>query len=329
MRTARTPEPAEPIRVVVLLSGHMAGVNQLTELSKVSGMSWAELRDLGLFRAMRSLPVSLVSRIGASLGQIRGRRTHPEAAARAAATIRVLRPDLARDPRALEAAQTRLWANVGRVYAEFCVLDKIVREQRATVGDPDTLDAVLADGRPVIVAFVHLGNWETITSQIVDRAPGRLAALANPLPRNRVQAHIAALQRGQQGFTVMTIDGNVWRRAVRHVEQPGGILMVAADEQVDGRVSAPSFGRALDSRVNLAKIVRMAERSGAIILPLYSERLGGARFTTQVLPPLEFSRKIRSSPEEHLQRVAQLDALFAPVVLRLIDQWFGLIEYRF
>jgi len=262
------------------------------------------------------------------LGQILGRRTHPAAAARAAATIRLLRPDLARDPPTLEAAQTRLWANVGRVYAEFCVLDKIVRERRAIIGDPGTLDAVLADGRPVIVAFAHLGNWETITSQIVDRAPGRLAALANPLPRNRVQAHIASLQRGQQGFTVMTIDGNVWRRAMRHVEQPGSILMVAADEQVEGRVSAPSFGRALDSRVNLAKIVRIAARTGAIILPLYSERLGGARFATQVLPPLEFPRKLRLSAEEHLQRVAHLDALFGPVVLRLIDQWFGLIEYR-
>jgi KDO2-lipid IV(A) lauroyltransferase len=291
-------------------------------------MSLAELRDISLYRVMRALPVSLVSRIGASLGQILGRRTHPAAAARAAATIRLLRPDLARDPRTLEAAQTRLWANVGRVYAEFCVLDKIVRERRATVGDPGIFDAVLADGRPVIVPFAHLGNWETITSQIVDRAPGRLAALANPLPQNRVQAHIASLQRGQQGFTVMTIDGSVWRRAMRHLEQPGSILMVAADEQVDGRVSAPAFGRALDSRVNLAKIARMAARTGAIILPLYSERLGGARFVTRVLPPLEFPQRLKPSPEEHLQRVARLDALFAPVVLRLIDQWFGLIEYR-
>lgn len=307
---------------------HMAAVPHLAEPGPISGMSLAELRDISLYRVMRSLPVPLVSRIGAGLGQILGRRTHPEAAARAAATIRLLRPDLARDPHTLEAAQTRLWANVGRVYAEFCVLDKIVRERRATIGDPGTLDAVLADGRPVIVAFAHLGNWETITSQIVDRAPGRLAALANPVPRNRVQAHIATLQRGRQGFTVMTIDGNVWRRAMRHLEQPGGILMVAADEQVEGRVSAPSFGRALDSRVNLAKIVRMAARTGAIILPLYSERLGGARFATQVLPPLEFARKLKIGSEEHLQQVARLDALFAPVVLRLIDQWFGLIEYR-
>jgi lauroyl/myristoyl acyltransferase len=180
-------------------------------------MSLAELRDISLYRVMRALPVSLVSRIGASLGQILGRRTHPAAAARAAATILLLRPDLARDPHTLDAAQTRLWANVGRVYAEFCVLDKIVRERRATISDPGIFDAVLADGRPVIVAFAHLGNWETITSQIVDRAPGRLAALANPLPRNRVQAHIASLQRGQQGFTVMTIDGNIWRRAMRQI----------------------------------------------------------------------------------------------------------------
>ena len=266
----------------------MAAVPHLAEPGPISGMSLAELRDIGLYRTLRSLPVSIVSRIGASLGQILGRRTHPEAAARAAATIRVLRPDLAREPRTLEAAQTRLWANVGRVYAEFCVLDKIVHERRASIADPGTLEAVLADGRPVIVAFAHLGNWETITSQIVDRAPGRLAALANPLPSNRVQAHIAHLQRGRQGFTVMSIDGNVWRRAMRHVEQPGAILMVAADEQVDGRVSAPSFGRTLDTRVNLAKIVRMASRTGAIILPLYSERLDGARFAMYFFPPLIF-----------------------------------------
>jgi KDO2-lipid IV(A) lauroyltransferase len=291
-------------------------------------MSLAEWRDISLYRVMRSLPVPLVSRIGASLGQILGRRAHPEVAARAAAAIRVLRPDLARDPRTLEAAQTRLWANVGRVYAEFCVLEKIVPEGRASIGEPGTLDAVLADGRPVIVPFLHLGNWETITSQIVDRAPGRLAALANPLPRNRARAHIAALQRGRQGFTVITIDGHVWRRAMHHLERPGGVLMVAADEQVEGRVSAPSFGRTLDSRVNLAKIVRMAARTGAIILPLYSERLRGARFATHVLPPLEFARKLKLGPEELLQRLARLDALLEPVVLRLIDQWFGLLEYR-
>src|ERR1700692_600631 len=203
-------------------------------------MSLAERRDLGLYRIMRSLPIPMVSRIGATLGQILGRRAHPAADARVAAALRQLRTDLAPDPKTLGAAQTRLWANVGRVYAEFCVLHKIVPEGRVTIDDPGTFDAVLTDGRPVIVPFVHLGNWETITIQIVDRAPGRLGGLANPLPSNRVRAQVAAMQRGRLGAEVMTTDGNVWRRAVQHLEQRAGILFVASDEQAGDHVSPPS-----------------------------------------------------------------------------------------
>jgi KDO2-lipid IV(A) lauroyltransferase len=291
-------------------------------------MSFAELRDLTLYRVMRSLPVSAVSRMGATLGQILGRRAHPAADSRVAAALRHLRSDLALDANALEAARTRLWANVGRVYAEFCVLHKIVPEGRVTIDDPGTFDAVLADGRPVIVPFVHLGNWETMTIQIVERAPGRLGGLANPLPSNRARAQVAAMQRGRLGANVMTIDGNVWRRAVQHLEQPGGILFVAVDAQAGDHVSTLSGGRALDSRGNLGKIARIAARTGAIVLPLYSERLAGATFVTHVLPPLEFPRKLKISVEEQLHHVAHLDALFSPAILRLIDQWFGLLEYR-
>jgi KDO2-lipid IV(A) lauroyltransferase len=115
---------------------------------------------------------------------------------------------------------------------------------------------------------------------------------------------------------------------VRYLEQPGRILFVAVDEQVEGRVSMPSGGRALDTSGNLGKIVRIAARTGAIILPVYSERLAGARFVTHVLPPLEIAQNLKLSAEEHLHRVAHLDALFGAVILRLIDQWFGLLEYR-
>jgi KDO2-lipid IV(A) lauroyltransferase len=276
---------------------------------------------------MRALPVPMVSRIGASLGQILGRRAHPAADARVAAALRQLRGDLAGDRQALEAAQTRLWANVGRVYAEFCVLHRLIPEGRVTIDDRGTFEAVFADGRPVIVTFVHLGSWETCGSQVSQQAPGRVCALSNPLPSNRVHAQVAALQHSRSPGTVLTFDGSVWRHAVRHLEQPGGVLFVAVDEQAEGRVSVPSFGRELDSRANVHKIVRIAARTGAIILPLCSERLAGARFVTHVLEPLEFPRMLKLSPEEQLQHVANLDALYAPAVLRLIDQWFGLLDF--
>src|SRR5258708_19394226 len=111
----------------------MAASNDLAEPRSVPGMSLAELRDLSLYRIMRSLPVSVVSRIGASLGQILGRRAHPAADARVVAALRHLRSDLALHPSTLAAAQTRLWPKVGHGYANFCFLHTTFPQQHSTI----------------------------------------------------------------------------------------------------------------------------------------------------------------------------------------------------
>lgn len=306
----------------------MAAADQIAEPRAVAGLRAAELRDLALYRVMRSLPVSIASRAGATLGQFMGRRAHPSADARVAAAIRRLRPDLASDPNTLEATQVRFWAHVGRIYAEYCLLHKMVPRGRVELDDPNTFDAVLADGRPVIVPFVHLGNWETCGNLLSLRAPGRVCALANPMPPNRVQARILVTQRAYMPAKVLTFDATVWRRALQHLEQSGGILFVAIDEVVQDRISTPCFGRMLDPHANVHKIVRLAARTGAIILPLYSQRLGGARFCTRVLQPLEFRKQSKIAPEEQQCRVMQLDRTYESAVLPLLDQWFGLLDFR-
>jgi KDO2-lipid IV(A) lauroyltransferase len=306
----------------------MLEVTQATQPAALPDMTWDERRDLGLFRLLRALPVAIVSRIGASLGHLLGRRAYPGAAARVEAALRHLRPGLAQDPRELEHAQRRLWANVGRVYAEFCVLDRIVSEDRVDIPDATAVDSVLADGRPVIMAYVHLGNWEAAGMKVSRRYPGRCCALANPAPANRVRAQIMDNQREYFSGKVITIDSMVWRHALEHLGQPGGVLHIAVDENNEGGVSMPSFGRAPDLRGNLAKVVRMAARTGAVILPCFCERLPGARFRVHFLEPVEFAPNTTVSAEETLHRMQSLDALFTPIVLRLIDQWFGLLELR-
>jgi KDO2-lipid IV(A) lauroyltransferase len=97
---------------------------------------------------------------------------------------------------------------------------------------------------------------------------------------------------------------------------------------MEGRVSAPCFGRPLDPGANVHKIVRIAARTGAIILPLYSERLDGARFCTRILQPLEFRRQSKLEAEQQHSSVQQLDQAYETAILRLIDQWFGLLDFR-
>jgi KDO2-lipid IV(A) lauroyltransferase len=306
----------------------MPAMTKIAEPDTLPAMNWEERRDLAIYRCMRALPVSVVSRLGASLGLRLGRRAHPEADARVVAALERLRPDLARDPKQLRAAQMRLWANVGRVYAEISVLDKIEPGDRVTIAGAEHFDAAMADGRPVIVAYVHLGNWEASAIQMSKRAPGRGCALADPPPANRTRAQIVAMQRSGWPGKVLTIDAMVWRHALKHLEQPGGVMFVAIDEPFGGGMPVPSFGRPLDERGNLGKIVRLAARTGALILPSYCERLDGARFRTHLLAPFEIASGRDAGRHQLRERAAALDALFAPIVLRLIDQWFGLLSYR-
>jgi KDO2-lipid IV(A) lauroyltransferase len=306
----------------------MTSADEIAEPRAVEGMTAAELRDLTLYRIMRSLPISAASRAGATLGQFMGRRAHPAVAVRVAASMARLRPDLASNLKTFEAAQVRFWGHVGRIYAEYCVLHKMVPLGRVEIDDRTTFQAVLADGRPLIVPFVHLGNWETCGSMLALSAPGRVCALSNPMPPNRVQSQIALMQHARMPAKVLTFDATVWRGALQHLEQPGGILFVAIDEVMAGRVSTPSLGRPLDPHANVHKIVRIAARTGAIILPLYSQRLPGARFVTRVLPALEFQKQGRIDPDEQLARVLQLDRTYETAVLSLLDQWFGLLDFH-
>lgn len=305
----------------------MLDVTQAAQPQPLPAMTWDERRDLGLFRLLRALPVAIVSRIGASLGQLLGRRGHPAAAARVATGLKLLISDLARDPRGLESAQRRLWANVGRVYAEFCVLDRIVSAERVSIADPKALDVVVADGRPIIMTYVHLGNWEAVGMHLSRRIPDRMCAFALT-PSNRVQAQVAAMQRALFPGKVVPVDAMAWRHALEHLKQPGGILYLSVDEDNESGIPFPSFGRNLSVHDNLGKIVRMAARTGAIILPVFCERLPRARFCVHFLEPVEFPSRTAIGVEEILRRMHHLDALFTPVVLRLLDQWFGMLELR-
>jgi KDO2-lipid IV(A) lauroyltransferase len=104
----------------------------------------AELRDLGLHYGMRALPTEACSALGAWLGTKLGQSAHPVSDSRARALIARLRPDLAVSPAALEASLRLLWQNVGRTYAEFAAIQRMLPEGRALLSGQERLDAAYA-----------------------------------------------------------------------------------------------------------------------------------------------------------------------------------------
>jgi len=288
----------------------------------------AELRDLAIHFGLRGLPIDVCSEVGARLGIAIGRRGHPVAAARAKALLPRLRPDFA-GPDALEAALATLWRNVGRTFAEVSVLHRMLAAGRSVLSDPALLHTLYADDRPLILCFVHLGNWELLGHQMAGHpliARDRpFSAVVMP-PANRAHAWIAARQRRPLPVELIEMHPRIWHTIAARLRQPGGIVWLAADDVVSGRVFAPQFGRRPRLDGNLGKIVRLAAATGARILPIYSERLDGARFVAHLLPPIEVPRG-RQDDATLLACVARIDALFAPAVRRLLTQWYMAVEF--
>jgi KDO2-lipid IV(A) lauroyltransferase len=286
-----------------------------------------ELRDLALHYGLCGLPTEVCSSLGAWLGRTMGRRHHPVAATRSAALIAQLRPDL--DDVGLEASNALLWENVGRTFAEFSVLQRILPEGRSQISNTSLLDIVLADERPLILCFVHLGNWEVLGAQVCTHPliyPGRpFIGLVMP-PENRAHAFICAKQRRMLPVDLVQMGPRAWHAVTQTLRRRGGIAWIAADEVAGRRVFAPHFGRRIRSEGNLGKIVRLAAANSARILPIYSERLIGANFVSHILPPIEVPY-CRLDAELLCSQIAKLDAVFAPIVSRFLDQWYMATEF--
>ncbi|MBV9969829.1 MAG: hypothetical protein JO228_07590, partial [Xanthobacteraceae bacterium] len=116
--------------------------------------------ELALHYTMRAMPIDMCSYSGAAITYFT-RRLYPESEARARKAWTVLRPEAA-DRRSVDAAMDRLWRNVGRTMHEYSVIDRLWAAGRIAVSGIEHLHEARDRGKPILVAPVHLGNWETV-----------------------------------------------------------------------------------------------------------------------------------------------------------------------
>lgn len=277
----------------------------------------ADARDLSLHYLMRLLPTETCSALGAWLGGAIGPRAHRLMTARAQAALSRLQPTLDR-PKALEAASRGLWAGVGRVFAEYSVLGRLPGEGRIAEAQAGRLQALLADARPLILCFLHLGNWDVALMHAARMAPGRMIVVALP-SESRIQTQIVGGWRRSLPMDTRWVHPGVWKAVLQRLQRPGGIAYIAADEPDGGSIGGPFLGRPPRIDGNLGKMVRLAAATGARIVPIYAERLAGVRFLVHTLPEVEVSGATDEGAV--LADALRIDALIDPVVRRLADQW--------
>jgi len=228
-----------------------------------------------------------------------------------------IRRGLGLDPATAARTARASFENLGRNLAEFAVSGTRIDEllARVSVKGLEHLRAALAEGRGVLILSGHCGNWELAGARLAREV--RLTNIARPMANPLVDAAIAA-QRSAAG--VRTIDARDAAREVFRVLARNESVGVLLDQNASRgeRVFVEFLGRPAATNFGLAML---ALRSGAPVLPAFSERGPDGRHHAWIGPPIE-PCSAGELPERIGRTTARYTAAIEGYVRRRPDQWF-------
>jgi KDO2-lipid IV(A) lauroyltransferase len=285
----------------------------------------AELRESGIAAALRHLPVVWTSAIGGYLGALEGRRGIKAGRV----WVQRLHRNIERfsgvaDPEERKRHIVAHTRRIGRIYAEYTVLQRLVAEGRVEVVGREHLEGL---SRPAIVASCHLANWELVGSAL-SLIPGSATALYAP-PDNPVRHRLALAARTawprRTECELVAASPSAMRQLVKALTG-GHNLLIFIDEERDGYVWSPSLGRRLEYAGNRWLTARLAVRYSADVIPVHVEATGNARYRVVIAPKLAAGE---GNDETRARSLAdQLDARFDAYIRANPEQWYWLARYE-
>ncbi|MDR2734118.1 MAG: lysophospholipid acyltransferase family protein [Spirochaetota bacterium] len=187
------------------------------------------------------LPFHYATRAGAAFGRFVW-RVSPAQRRVTHANIR-LAYDNALDKKARARLGRASFENMGKTIFEFMQFPRLSAAdilRRTRLVNIEFMDRALAKGRGVIVATLHLSNWEFFAAAYT-ASGGRLAVVARPLDNTRLERRVRAF-REAKGMEVIA-RGAALRSGLKALRQ-GKVLAFLMDQNAARHgVFVPFFGR--------------------------------------------------------------------------------------
>jgi Kdo2-lipid IVA lauroyltransferase/acyltransferase len=156
-----------------------------------------------------------------------------------------------------------------------------LRERFTFEGRMDVLDACRADGRGLVVAVPHAGNWE-LAGIAMQRTGYPFFFLARRQKNALTDAFLNRL-RAAEGVPAVMNDPGLMRGVIRRL-RAGEMLALLPD----ARARTPAFDIPfLGGRANLGGgPAVLARHTGSVLLPAIVERIGWTRFRVRFFDPI-------------------------------------------
>jgi len=180
----------------------------------------------------------------------------------------------------------------------------------------ERLHEAAAAGRGLFLLTAHLGSWEMAALAVGHLLESGIAVVGRPLDNRLLDAELETL-RGRFGNRVLSKRGSA-RDILREVRGGGavGILIDQRAREGEG-IRVPFFGHpALTTPV----LARMADRTEALVVPVFCLRTGPQRYEIEIGPPLDV-RGLTPAERAEEALTARLTAILEEAIRRTPEQW--------
>ncbi|HSM02430.1 MAG TPA: phosphatidylinositol mannoside acyltransferase [Acidimicrobiia bacterium] len=181
----------------------------------------------------------------------------------------------------------QVFRHYGRYWAETFWMRPRRRDSvlaRTSIAGIEHLHGAVASGRGVVLALPHVGNWEMAGLRAAEE-DARVLAVAEALGNERIVEWFTEMRRMMQIDVVIARKGaRVTRDLMRRLED-GGVIALLCDRDIKGTGVAVEFFGEITTLP--AGPVALADRTGAVVLPVGTFFADGAGHAFEVRPPLE------------------------------------------
>jgi KDO2-lipid IV(A) lauroyltransferase len=262
------------------------------------------------------MPVRLGYLIADALTEIHY-RCFPGRRHAALANLAVILPRASRRDRARIAR--RMMRSYNRMMFEFFRLPHLSREEllgAVELAGREHLEQAMARGRGVVFASSHLGNWE-LGGVMVAQMGYALHAVAGVQLGRWLTGAVRETKSELSITTVSPEDG--FRKLVRALEHNDPVALVVDGDIYQHGVEVEFFGRTYNFPAGPGVL---AQRTGALVICGYCERLGPARFRIVMEKPLDpadfpsvtaLNQAVASAVEGHIRSHLDQWCIFRPM----------------
>jgi len=189
---------------------------------------------------------------------------------------------------------------------------------RVEVSGEEHAKAAYASGRGVFFLTAHLGNWE-LAALITSLLGMPIKVVVRPLDNPLLDRHLRAFR--ESGGNTVVPKATAARELFRILRSGGGVgILMDQHARTPDAVPSPFFGRPASTTTVVA---RLADRTGALVVPVFTNRIGPGRYRVEYGAPLDV--ETLSPPEREAGSLtARLNAITESLVRRAPDQWLWL-----